>query len=73
MDGEVSMVYRPIPHQLVWSVGGSSNPLTDLIRVIMAFHSQMGIHVPLDTVTVGNTVGMDRNFTFYFVLNQLMD
>ena len=32
MDGEalITVISGPVPHQLVWSVGGSSNPLTGL-------------------------------------------
>ena len=67
MDGEVSItvISGPIPHQLVWSVGGSSNPLTGLNPGDYGFSFTDGNTCTLyDTVTVGNTVGMDKNLPF---------
>ena len=67
MDGEASItvISGPIPHQLVWSVGGSSNPLTGLNPGDYGFSFTDGNTCTIyDTVTVGNTVGMDKNLPF---------
>ena len=67
MDGEASItvISGPIPHQLVWSVGGSSNPLTGLNPGDYGFSFTDGNTCTLyDTVSVGNTVGMDKNLPF---------
>ena len=67
MDGEASItvVSGPVPHQLVWSVGGSSNPLTGLNPGDYGFSFTDGNTCTLyDTVTVGNMVGMDQNMPF---------
>ena len=67
MDGEASItvVSGPVPHQLVWSIGGSSNPLTGLNPGDYGFSFTDGNTCTIyDTVTVGNTVGMDQNLPF---------
>ncbi len=67
MDGEASItvVSGPVPHQLVWSVGGSSNPITGLNPGNYGFSFTDGNTCTLyDTVTVGNAVGMDQNLPF---------
>ena len=69
MDGEASItvISGPVPHQLVWSVGGSSNPLTGLNPGDYAFSFTDGNTCTLyDTVTVGNAVDVDQNISFVF-------
>ena len=67
MDGEASItvVSGPFPHQLLWSVGGSSNPLTGLNPGDYGFSFTDGNTCTLyDTVTVGNTTDIDQNLPF---------
>ena len=65
MDGEASItvISGPIPHQLVWSVGGSSNPLAGLNPGDYGFSFTDGNTCTLyDTVTVGNSVGLSNQW-----------
>lgn len=67
MDGEalITVISGPVPHQLVWSVGGSSNPLTGLNPGDYGFSFTDGnTCTRYDTVTVGNSLGMDQNISF---------
>lgn len=67
MDGEalITVISGPVPHQLVWSVGGSSNPLMGLNPGIYGFSFTDGNTCTVyDTVTVGNALGVGQNIPF---------
>ena len=68
-DGEVfvSVVSGPIPHQILWSTGGVTNPLTGLNpgNYIATLTDGNACSVT-DSVTVGNSVDIIENNIEYF-------
>ena len=63
-DGEVfvTVVSGPMPHQLLWSTGGSSNPLTGLYPGIYIATLTDGNTCSItDSISVGNSVSICEN------------
>ena len=73
-DGEVfvTVVSGPMPHQLLWSTGGSSNPLTGLNPGIYTATLTDGNACSItDSINVGNSVSIfeNNNINFSFFPN----
>ena len=63
-DGEVfvTVVSGPMPHQLLWSTGGSSNPLTGLNPGSYTATLTDGNACSItDSINVGNSVSIFEN------------